>query len=411
MEFTNNLRFCKPKPDSFTNICETFYVTGTSHLSIATTALSLLLNGHRAILVPPQLRSTIMDGLDKKVQIIRAPGNLARLNAHWHLGFYTSGTTGSSRLVGVSVAQLELTADWYQRIYGITNRSLIVTALPATYNFVFVAGVFLASRVGADLKFFSDTGALIADLRKRQHRRDRVVVLCNPLLIEQFGRFGAVRLHNCLFDSGGAPLSTFAISKFRNEIGDLREGYGLTETCSLTHFDTEGSDASIGTVGRGMEGVGCRICDPGLPVIQIDSPNIGTVLEGGSVMNCGTFTTTDLGMLDGNGRLRILGRSDDREVCGHWPRDILDTIGEELGYDHALVRTPAPNIVKVIVSPSVSDKQKVGISKRLRHLFCNDISISVATAERGYLHSYKLNRYSKREESLRVWQSRFSVVV
>jgi acyl-CoA synthetase (AMP-forming)/AMP-acid ligase II len=181
-------------------------------------------------------------------------------------------------MIGVRKDQLLKTVEWYQSIYQVSSRSLLGSPLPCTYNFTFVAGILLTSQVGATFYTTENIEEFIQIISSRSIRSDRCVLLTNPVVLESISglrkRFGS----QVLIDSGGAPLSRSAVHWFREHIGDLREGYGLTETCSLTHFDTEGSDDSLGTVGCGMDGVETFIRKKhGKPLIIIRSPQIGVV--------------------------------------------------------------------------------------------------------------------------------------
>jgi long-subunit acyl-CoA synthetase (AMP-forming) len=77
-----------------------------------------------------------------------------------------------------------------------------------------------------------------------------------------------------LVDSGGAPLGITGISDFRDRGIDVREGYGLTETASLTHFDTEATAASLGTVGTAMRAARPMV----IPARNQAEPSVATVI-------------------------------------------------------------------------------------------------------------------------------------
>ncbi|MEU8310745.1 AMP-binding protein [Actinomadura sp. NPDC048955] len=129
-----------------------------------------------------------------------------------------------------------------------------------------------------------------------------------------------------LVHSGGAPSSTTAIADYRAHNIDVREGYGLTKTASLTHFDTEATDETLSTVGAPMAGVSAIIAEDNgdQPLVELSSPALAVPLDTGEPLPDPTLRTTDLGRIDARDRLRLLGRADDHPVARLWPHDTLE---------------------------------------------------------------------------------------
>lgn len=315
----------------------------------------------------------------------------------WDVAFYTSGSTGSPRGFGFTQPQLAILATWYTAIYEVTDASIIITALPVAYNFTFVAGLCLAATVGARVHLVADPAAVFAQASALATCHDRCVVLANPVTLQQ----PPTRLlpGNVLIDSGGAPLSTTAISLYRDRVADLREGYGLTETGSLTHFDAEASTSSLGTVGRPMPGVAARI-DPSTSTVIIDSPAIGRPLDTpaeGPLPS--SYSTGDIGRIDPAGRLRLLGRADDHPVGGRWPRDILDALGPLLGTRCAAVHHPTPDHIRI----RLTGRAEHHLADRLRAAVGDAAGIPhdqvhVDSSEQPLLASLKLSRPTANHE-------------
>lgn len=282
----------------------------------------------------------------------------------WDAALYTSGSTGIPRGFGFTRAQLDQLAAWYTAIYAVTKDSAIVTALPVGYNFTFVAGLYLAATIGARLHLAADPAAVFRDAAALAAQHDQCVVLANPIVLQQPPQ---QRLPgNVLIDSGGAPLSITAIGIYRNDVADLREGYGLTETGSLTHFDTAADMGSLGTVGRPMSGVTTSL-DPATQTLTIASPAIGQPLNsGGPNRPPRICRTSDVGRIDAAGRLRLLGRADDHPVGGLWPRDLLDILGPVLRTRCAAVYHPAPDRIRIRLAatadPVLADRLRAAAS-------------------------------------------------
>lgn len=147
-----------------------------------------------------------------------------------------------------------------------------------------------------------------------------------------------------------------------------------------------------------VPGVSCWIADSGgQPRLGLESPATGAELHPDG--SCGpertALLTSDLGTIDAAGRLRLLGRADDCEISGLWPRDTLDLIGTRLGTRCALVRHPAPWRVEVRVLGGLPPDLATAIHSQVRELTGLPARGISVTGETGpLLHSHKMPRTS-----------------
>ncbi|GAA4617335.1 hypothetical protein GCM10023195_77370 [Actinoallomurus liliacearum] len=378
-----------------------YLLHGSDQARIAAAAQATLQAGHRLVLLPGPPTGALPDGT-----VVQIDERRVRADAHtggdvrggWDVAMFTSGsTTGTPRGYGFTRAQLDQVTAWYEQIYHVTKDSIIVTALPAAYNFTFVAGVLLAARLGARLHLSRSLPRVLHDAKHLAGTADRLIVLANPVILDHAQAAGPLPRH-VLVDSGGAPLSTTAVMDYRNHGIDLREGYGLTETASLTHFDAEAGINSLGTVGTEMPGVRTIVDTAGgEPVIELTSPTIGIPLDLTEPAADDRLRTTDLGRLDDRSRLRLLGRADDNQIGGLWPRDLLDVLGPLLRRRCALIRHHGGQATIRLLS-DVSTEYATAIQCRA----ADALGISpddVAVAGQGtapLLHSVKLSRDPQR---------------
>lgn len=114
--------------------------------------------------------------------------------------------------------------------------------------------------------------------------------------------------------SGGAPLSE-AIADFFQALGVwIVEGYGLTETSTVTHANRL-DRYRVGTVGLPLDGVECRIAEDG--EILIRGANImkgyykDPAATSEAIAGDGWFHTGDVGHIEDGGFLRITDRKKD----------------------------------------------------------------------------------------------------
>lgn len=114
--------------------------------------------------------------------------------------------------------------------------------------------------------------------------------------------------------SGGAPLSE-PIAEFFHAMGVwIFEGYGLTETSTVTHVNRL-NRYRVGTVGLPLDGVECRIADDGEILIRGANIMKGYLKDpaatGEAVGEDGWFHTGDVGQIEDGGFLRITDRKKD----------------------------------------------------------------------------------------------------
>ena len=114
--------------------------------------------------------------------------------------------------------------------------------------------------------------------------------------------------------SGGAPLSDLIADFFQGLGVWIVEGYGLTETSTVTHANRI-DRYRVGTVGLPLDGVECRIADDGEVLIRGANVMKGYLKDPAATAEAidaeGWFHTGDVGQIEDGGFLRITDRKKD----------------------------------------------------------------------------------------------------
>jgi malonyl-CoA/methylmalonyl-CoA synthetase len=244
---------------------------------------------------------------------------------------YTSGTTGRSKGAMLTHRNLLSNAETLCDIWRFTDRDVLLHALPIfhTHGLFVATNVVLAS--GGAMIFLPrfDPDRVIAELPRATAMMGVPTFYTRLLDDPRFTR-DAVR-HMRLFISGSAPLLAETHVRFEERTGHrILERYGMTETSMNTSNPYEG-ERRAGTVGFALPGVEVKVTDPksgtalaagDVGVIEVRGPNVfkgywqmpeKTAAE---LQDDGFFITGDLGRIDGEGYLHIVGRSKDLIISG-----------------------------------------------------------------------------------------------
>jgi malonyl-CoA/methylmalonyl-CoA synthetase len=305
---------------------------------------------------------------DRHVPAVRRADELAAI-------LYTSGTTGRSKGAMLSHGNLLSNARTLQRYWGWKPGDVLIHALPIFH----VHGLFVASHGallnGSRMIWFSrfDAKAVVGRLP------DATVFMGVPTLYVRLLAEPNLTREACakmrLFISGSAPLLLETFEQFRERTGHtILERYGMSETIMLTsnpYFEAEGERRG-GTVGFALPGVGVRVVDAaGAPcpadvigAVEVSGPNVFSGYwrmpekTRDEFSADGWFRTGDVGRLDADGRLTIVGRSKDLVITGGYnvyPAEIEGFLNEMPGVaESAVIGVPHPDFGEAVVAVVVA---------------------------------------------------------
>ncbi|WP_417628792.1 malonate--CoA ligase [Pararhodobacter aggregans] len=286
----------------------------------------------------------------------RRPEDLAAL-------LYTSGTTGRSKGAMLSQGNLLSNAGVLVDQWQFSDRDVLLHALPIfhTHGLFVATNTLLAAGGTLILLPKLDIDALIHWMPRATSLMGVPTFYTRLLDDPRFTR--DLVAHMRLFISGSAPLLAETHIAFEERTGHrILERYGMTET-NMNTSNPYAGDRRAGTVGLPLPGVEVKVTDPDtgatLPqgeigILEVRGPNVfqgywqmpeKTAAE---LRADGFFITGDLGRIDAEGYVTIVGRQKDLIIAGGYniyPKEIELELDEAPGVrESAVVGVPHPDL-------------------------------------------------------------------
>jgi malonyl-CoA/methylmalonyl-CoA synthetase len=288
---------------------------------------------------------------------------------------YTSGTTGRPKGAMITHGNLAANAQDLVKIWEFSSDDVLIHALPIFH----VHGLFVASHCvllsGARMLWFSrfDPHHVIREFSRA------TLLMGVPTFYTRLLSCPELTASTCapmrLFISGSAPLLSETFREFEKRTGSIiLERYGMTETGMNTSNPLHG-ERRAGTVGFPLPSVSVRIdsessgqqeMDSGaeanakIGVIQVQGPNVFKGYwkmqraSGGDFTPDGWFITGDLGQIDSDGYVHIVGRAKDLIITGGYnvyPKEIETLLDQLEGVEEsAVIGVPHPDYGEAVTA-------------------------------------------------------------
>jgi malonyl-CoA/methylmalonyl-CoA synthetase len=305
---------------------------------------------------------------------------------------YTSGTTGRSKGAMLTHGNLISNAVTLSKAWKFTRDDVLLHALPIYHTH----GLFVATNIallsGCKMIFLKSFNIeqVIKTLPLSTVMMGVPTFYTRLLKEKTFNRIIVDKMR--LFISGSAPLMSETHQEFEKVTGHkILERYGMTETNMITSNPYEGL-RKAGTVGVALTEVNVRIVSlekrdqilgqNEIGLIEVRGPN---VFKGYWQMpektkdefrDDGFFITGDIGFLDNNNYLSIVGRNKDLIITGGlnvYPKEIeilVDAMHEV--EESAVIGVKHPDFGEGIIAIIVEKKDKtVKIDKMTENLRLN----------------------------------------
>jgi malonyl-CoA/methylmalonyl-CoA synthetase len=286
---------------------------------------------------------------------------------------YTSGTTGRSKGAMLTRANLASNAAALVEAWRFTSRDVLLHTLPLFHVHGLFAAINTVLASGSSLMLLSKFDAESA----LRHLPQASVYMGVPThytrLLQLAGLNREVTAGVRLFVSGSAPLLVETHREFLRRTGHaILERYGMTETLMNTSNPYDGV-RKPGSVGIALPGIAVRVTSAAGAVehqsdvtgtLEVTGPNVfagywrDPEKTRGEFTADGWFKTGDLGRVDRDGYVHIVGRAKDLVISGGYnvyPREVemeLDALSGVL--ESAVFGIPHPDLgegVTAVVVP------------------------------------------------------------
>jgi malonyl-CoA/methylmalonyl-CoA synthetase len=300
---------------------------------------------------------------------------------------YTSGTTGKPKGAMLSNGNLVSNGEMLIDFWRFSSEDRLIHALPIFH----VHGLFIALHCvafsGATAIFLPKFDSATA-IRHMAHASVLMGVPTYYIRLLGDSAFTREAAHDMrLFVSGSAPLSADIHRAFEDRSGHrVLERYGMTETGMLTSNPYDG-ERRAGYVGPPLPGVELRIAEfesgRVLPqgevgIVEVRGPNIfkgywrNLEKTAAEFRPDGFFITGDMGVIDADGYVQLVGREKDLIISGGlnvYPAEVEALLDDRSDVaEAAVIGVPHPDfgeaVVAVIQPAGLFDAQAVRVELR-----------------------------------------------
>ena len=290
---------------------------------------------------------------------------------------YTSGTTGRSKGAMLTQNNLLSNAEVLTRHWAFSDSDVLLHALPIFHTHGLFVAINIALLSGCKILFVPkfDQEVMIALMPQATCMMGVPTFYTRLLDDPRFDR--ALSQHMRLFISGSAPLLAETHKLFEQRSGHrILERYGMTETNMSTSNPYEG-ERRPGTVGFPLPGIELKITDSTtgktlaqgtIGEIEVRGPNVfkgywnmpeKTAEE---LRSDGFFMTGDLGMVDADGYIHIVGRNKDLIISGGfniYPKEIETVLDAQEGVlESAVIGVPHPDFGETVLALLVPSSER-----------------------------------------------------
>jgi long-chain acyl-CoA synthetase len=332
---------------------------------------------------------------------------------------FTGGATGQPK--GVMITHFNRTSDillglpWVMKpmLRGFVGKASVLIPIPMFHTY----GHFVqqsAAQLGLRAILLPDSRDTQAFIEHIKEYRPFLI----PGVPTQFMRLAEAGLSriNSMLLSGSAPLPAEVAEAITQKTGmPISEGYGLTETSPMLHFNVSAFSRMLGFMAKAKNGIGiplpdteCRLVDPktgedvpfgepGEIIVRGPQVMLGYWPEPGSGLTPeGWLHTGDIAVMDEDGYFQIVDRTKDMvNVSG---LKVYTTHVDEVLYKHPAILMAAAYGVP---DPDIPGSERVMASIRLKDEYHGKVTAAeIQELCKQHLASYEVPKYIEFREEM-----------
>lgn len=239
---------------------------------------------------------------------------------------YTSGSTGAPKGVRLGAAQIRHSAGAMLQALRATPEDRHLSVMPFSLLLEAISGIYLPILAGGECRIAPEViaaqGVEIATcLGEAAENFMPTTTVLVPQLLQGWviaASIGRVSVPSSLrFVAVGGAAVPDSIAERAWSLGiPVHEGYGLTECGSVVAVNLPG-ERRAGSVGRPLPGYAVEIAPDGEILVRSASVCMGYQGRKDALREPGLWHTGDVGRMDGEGYLFVLGRKDNLIVAGN----------------------------------------------------------------------------------------------
>jgi long-chain acyl-CoA synthetase len=341
------------------------------------------------VIVSEGLRTSV----DVCPSVARAP---ARRPANVAVMCASSGSSGASKAVMLSHANLEANVDAHVRSLGLGPGDSTLVVLPLAFSYAHTTQLLAHTKLGGTIVLYDEPvfgprhfAALV------EQWRPTVTSLVPPLLVMLDGYryldrhdLGSLRYLCC----GGAPLPLDAARSLMHKLPRTRfvHTYGLTEASPrVTTLGPADRLEKLPSIGKPIAGVTVRILrEDGRPAgrgeigeLTVEGPNVmvgyyaAAAGQADTFLDGGRLHTGDLAFEDGDGYLYVVGRKKHVIISGGvnlCPEEVEQVLCTHPAVSEAVVRGEADVALGEVPVADVALRSDAALSLAELHAFLSD---------------------------------------